>query len=661
MGNMKLTEIGEALERCANASYDRAWSMPGAFYMDPGVLALERENLFKREWICVGRVEELSKPGDYMTFNNCGEPILLMHGEDGVIRAFSNICRHRGALIAQGSGNRKRLACPYHMWVYDNRGRLVGTPGLGDRPDFDQAKCSLPEFRCETWMGFVFVTLANDAAPIAQKLSGLEPLVRNYHMEQMTLRFLAEEIWETNWKSLLENFMEGYHLSPLHRDTLHPVNPTRLCSHYPAGESYFGYNARFSPTLPRSQKGHPDLTNDEADNCVMYAVPPGLVVGCAGDYSSFLCIQPEAIDRVRVKMGLVFFGQDWPQDRVDWAVELFKRTMSEDKTVLRTLVQGLSSMHYRPGPLARADYEGPTLDFYRYLHRRMGGALEAVEPSKPVRRKARANTNDARRDTMNRIIDLDRYPLNDLQSPAAKALIAQCQAELSANGMFNLPGFVREEVVAACAKKLQPRLDKESFTHKRRHNVYFLKSVPGLAPDHPALKEVETVNHTLCWDQIADTDIAKVYEWPPLAEFLAKVMQMPKLHVMDDNLARANVMAYRAGETLNWHFDRSHFTTTLLIQSPEQGGEFMYRSALRSDDDPNYDGVARLLRGEDNQIRTLPVRPGTLNVFRGKNTLHRVSPPSGDKDRIIAIFSYYDRPGVRFSDEENKGFYGRTR
>jgi phenylpropionate dioxygenase-like ring-hydroxylating dioxygenase large terminal subunit len=213
---------------------------------------------------------------------------------------------------------------------------------------------------------------------LASRLAELETLIRPYHLEQMALRYLAEEVWETNWKCLVENFMEGYHLTPLHPETLHPVNPTRLCRHFPPGDAYFGYNAGFSPTLPRSQKGHPELTEAQAGNCVMFAVPPGLVVGCAGDYSSFLCIQPEAADRVRVKMGLIFFGADWPQDKVDWAVDLFQRTMAEDKAVLVQLMRGLNSRHHAAGPLAGADLEGPVLDFYDYLGTRLASAMRSV-------------------------------------------------------------------------------------------------------------------------------------------------------------------------------------------------------------------------------------------------------------------------------------------
>jgi phenylpropionate dioxygenase-like ring-hydroxylating dioxygenase large terminal subunit len=194
-------------------------------------------------------------------------------------------------------------------------------------------------------------------------------------MEQMKTRYVVEEVWQTNWKCFIENFMEGYHLSPLHRTTLHPMNPTRLCSHFPAGDSYFGYNAGFSPNLPRSYKGHPDLTDAQATNCVMLAIPPGLVSGCSGDYSSFICIQPEAVDRVRVKMGLLFFGDSWTETDIGQAVDLFHQYMGEDKEVLTAMMRGLNSAHYDHGPLAPEDFEGPVLDFYRYYSRRMAKLL----------------------------------------------------------------------------------------------------------------------------------------------------------------------------------------------------------------------------------------------------------------------------------------------
>ncbi|OYX43693.1 MAG: 2OG-Fe(II) oxygenase [Rhodobacterales bacterium 32-67-9] len=260
---------------------------------------------------------------------------------------------------------------------------------------------------------------------------------------------------------------------------------------------------------------------------------------------------------------------------------------------------------------------------------------------------------------MSDIIDLDRYPLDRPESADWTALVASARADLARDGMFNLPDFVRPQAIKAAAAALMPRFDAESFRHARSHNIYFRKEVPGIAPDHPALRQFETISRTLCGDQIGGA-VQHLYEWPEFARFLAAVMSKPALFTMDDPLARINAMAYGPGEALNWHFDRSEFTTTLLLQAPEAGGAFEYRSDLRSDAEPNYEGVARLLAGEEPELRRLTLAPGTLNVFKGRNTAHRVTPVEGQRARIITVFSFYDRPGVCFSDEERIGFYGRA-
>ncbi len=259
---------------------------------------------------------------------------------------------------------------------------------------------------------------------------------------------------------------------------------------------------------------------------------------------------------------------------------------------------------------------------------------------------------------MRDILDLERYPID--QPDRLEPLIKHCRAELARNGMYNLDGLVRPEAIARAAAQIAPMTKADSYTHERRHNVYFRERVEGLAPDHPALARFQTVNHTLCGDQLSDTIVGRIYEYAPLAEFIARTIGVPRLYLMDDPLARVNVMEYRPGEALNWHFDRSRYTTTLLIQAAESGGEFEYASGLRSDADENYEGVGRFLAGENDALRINPLQSGTLNVFAGRNTLHRVSTVQGGRSRLVAVFSYYDRPGVQFSNEERRGFYGRT-
>lgn len=260
---------------------------------------------------------------------------------------------------------------------------------------------------------------------------------------------------------------------------------------------------------------------------------------------------------------------------------------------------------------------------------------------------------------MRELLDLDRFPLDRPGDPDWNALVGRCRAALEADGMYNLDGLLHGNVAAREAGALAPRFAAEGFLHERRHNIYF-RPQPGLPPEHPALREFATSNCTLCADQLTGSALLRLYEWPPFIAFLAATMSREQLHVMGDPLARVNVMAYSEGQALNWHFDRSEFTTTLLLQAPRGGGRFEYRRDLRDAADPNYEGVARLLAGADPQVRQLDLSPGTLNVFKGRNTAHRVTPVEGEHARIIAVFSYFDRPDVCFSDTERRGFYGRA-
>lgn len=261
---------------------------------------------------------------------------------------------------------------------------------------------------------------------------------------------------------------------------------------------------------------------------------------------------------------------------------------------------------------------------------------------------------------MDHLVDLKNYPIDRPDSPAYAALVADCRERLVRDGMFDLPGFMRAEAVDKAVEAARPTMATESFRHARSHNIYFRDSVEGLSPDHPALTKVETVNHTLCADQLQGNPVITLYEWQPFVEFLAATMGKDTLFPMEDPMARVNVQASHDGEALNWHFDRSEFTTTILLQAPQEGGELEYRKDLRSGEDPNFNGVAAVLRGEDPLVRRIALKPGALNVFRGVNTLHRVVPVKGPVERLVAIFAFFDRPGVVMTAQEQQGFYGRA-
>ena len=187
--------VRESLRACLDRPHDRAWGMPAGFYTSPEFLALEVDELFRREWMCIGRVEEAAAPGDYWTVDLLGEPLLVVRAEDGGLRVLSNVCRHRGMPVANGRGNAHHLRCSYHAWTYDLQGRLQRAPFIEGRGDFDGESCALPEIATEVWQGFLFVNLDGRASPLAPRLEGLVPLVRNYHIEEMVLGHCATETW----------------------------------------------------------------------------------------------------------------------------------------------------------------------------------------------------------------------------------------------------------------------------------------------------------------------------------------------------------------------------------------------------------------------------------------------------------------------------------
>ncbi len=376
--NDGLAQIGATLKKAQASGYDEAWTMPSAFYTNQAFHELELEHLFAKEWHCVGRVEEIAEAGQWFPYRLLNEPLVITHGSDDKIRALSNVCRHRGTLIAIEKGKGRRLLCPYHHWAYDLDGQLKAAPKIAEREGFKVKDCRLPEFPCELWMGFIYVNLDQNAKPFAPLIADLEARVAPYHMEEMWLGYTGEAVWETNWKSLIENYMEGYHLSPLHKSGLANLNPTDMCEHLPAGESWFGYAVGFPDDLPRVTPGHPDLTPEQSGTCIMVMMQPGNGIGLSADYSSYLCIQPEGTEKVRYKAGLLFWGDDWAQSAVDRAVELFHQTMEEDRSVLEPLMLGYKSAHHTPGPLSPAHLEGNILDLAKYVGRRLGAALDAA-------------------------------------------------------------------------------------------------------------------------------------------------------------------------------------------------------------------------------------------------------------------------------------------
>ena len=205
------------------APLGRARHAPGSIYTSAEIYAREKAKIFMKDWLCVGRVEEIENPGDYMTFKVTDEPIIVARATDGAIHAYRNSCAQRGLVVAKDSGNAMGspggFTCDYHGWSYDLTGQLVGAPFMEDVEDFDLTSCRLPPLQCDMWAGWIFVCFDGEAPPLADYLSSFADEFAVLGMG--SCRLGNKQMWEVacNWKIMNENNHDLYHVHATHADT----------------------------------------------------------------------------------------------------------------------------------------------------------------------------------------------------------------------------------------------------------------------------------------------------------------------------------------------------------------------------------------------------------------------------------------------------------
>jgi choline monooxygenase len=350
----------------------QARTVEPAYYNSRAFLDFEREHVFRKEWICVGHAAELRNPGDYFTTTMIDEPLLVVRGEDGRIRVLSNVCRHRGNLVAKASGNRKRFTCSYHAWTYGLDGRLAAAPLMTGSEAFRKEDCGLPEFATEIWQDFIFVNFRRDAPPLAQRLDAFVPTIANYHPVGRHHQHSEEDEWGANWKCLVENFMEGYHLSAAHLKTLHPITPTSLCRKIPAPFGMTAYASGYHPNVPERGPYPADLTAEERRASVLFSVFPNLVVAIVPNVTLYMVVNPVDADRVSLRWGLAGTIADPQHPEVTAYRDLCFAFNAEDREQLEGVQKGMKTAFLRSGPLAPPDFEGAIWDFIQYMAAKVG-------------------------------------------------------------------------------------------------------------------------------------------------------------------------------------------------------------------------------------------------------------------------------------------------
>ena len=365
---VSVNDMQTELQTLADLPEDAPYGLSGSFYTSVDYFEWEKKTVLQQGWHCLGRSDEIPNAGDYYTLSLLGEPLIVTRDADDTILVLSNVCRHRGMPVALGQGNTKRFVCTYHAWTYGLDGKLLRAARMKNA-GFDAGKCGLPQINSVVWNGFIYASLADTPVVLPATLRDLNALISPYDPAKYRLVHSASEIWHTNWKCLVENFMEGYHLSVVHPQTLHGYTPTGLSKKGPSADGFTSYFANYPDQAEARGHGAAGLSDEERRRSTLFAVFPTQVVSIAASLMVSLSIFPLAADQIRVRWTMSTYGDDLDAETIADRIALWNDVNREDREKLELMQAALSSKFATSGPLAGADYEGTVRDLQTWLAR----------------------------------------------------------------------------------------------------------------------------------------------------------------------------------------------------------------------------------------------------------------------------------------------------
>ena len=340
--------------------YRAASLLPGRAYHDEAIHAFERREWFRRDWLMVGREEDAPSPGTYFLADVDDEPLLIARGRDGTLRAFFNVCRHRGtAVVEEACGSAVRFQCPYHAWIYDLDGRLIRAKHTDDLEEFRFEDFGLVSVRMETWQGFVFVTFSDETPPLLEWLGDLVPHLERFDFAR--LRVAHTETYEVgaNWKFIAENYSECYHCPGIHPQ-LNKLTPYDLGGDFaPEGPWQGGWmelvdNAETMAVHGGHRNGRPPIpgiTPLDERRIYYYLVWPLTFLSIHPDYLLVHRLAPAGPDRTRVICQWLFEPSTMAMEGFDPsdAVEFWDLTNRQDWHVCELQQRGTRSQSWVAG------------------------------------------------------------------------------------------------------------------------------------------------------------------------------------------------------------------------------------------------------------------------------------------------------------------------
>jgi len=335
-----------------------ASGLPGYCYASPEWYAREIERVFLKEWLFVGRADQIPNVGDYVSLDILEAPVILVRDQQERIRAFSASCRHRGTRLVSGQGNCKAFRCPYHAWTYSLQGELLGTPEMKRTKDFDRSQYGLLPIRLESWDGFLFINFEPDGISLSQFLGDLPETLAGYRFSDMVCTRVVGYDLACNWKVYVENAMEVYHVAFVHQKTIEETLPTSVWDTVPSRGSYINlYGAApGSLALLEGDVGFAPiegLGEKELGGSYIPLIYPNTMLGVTVDCAWWLQILPTGPERTRVNVGSCFPRTTAARpDFAEVAERYYKRwdtTIPEDNWISELQQPGLRSRLNRPG------------------------------------------------------------------------------------------------------------------------------------------------------------------------------------------------------------------------------------------------------------------------------------------------------------------------
>jgi glycine betaine catabolism A len=365
-------------------------TLPSSWYHAEDIYAREKERIFCREWLCVAREEELPEPGDFLVLDVVGESILLVRNRKGLLRAFYNVCRHRGARLCRtdegppvgmavhgGVIAGRSILCPYHQWSYDLDGHLVATPHMSKVSAFDKSRISLYPVGVELWGGFVFVNLTPaEASPFSVQLGEIPQRISRYPLADLRIGHSIVYSVAANWKAICENYNECYHCGGVHPE---------LCTVVPAFREDGGAGLDWAKGIPHRQGAYtftysgttdrrpfPLLNEDERERHKGEVLYPNLFVSLACDHATVFILRPRGPERTDIVCHFLFepCEIEKPGFNSSDAVEFWDIINRQDWAICESVQRGMHSRVHQHGYYA--PMEDYSLDIRRYVRERLG-------------------------------------------------------------------------------------------------------------------------------------------------------------------------------------------------------------------------------------------------------------------------------------------------